>query len=507
MGVFEEMRSLLQGPPSARRWSRLCAYAATSESARFVDGLLPYALHHLDRSWPDELRVADRAWLAAVLEDAPAPWMAMARSIQAGILDDERSWQWTFDEGRELDAFVAPLGEERWTRLFEEGFLSSATDLFMNEQGLGQGGARALVASDLATQLRSLRVHDEGDVVRELLLGLARRDMTLELEVLGLSGAVMDDEFSRELDAFAERSRLRTVQLRSANSSMEGEDLHWPVLVRQLEGLDLYESHMPEMLPAICALPFQRLRSLNLGDADAPKELVDVLIASTWLDGIEELDLSWSSNWEEEEFDALFVERGMPALSRLDLTAGSIGTDALSKILRGDALPRLKFLELGIADVVTSSLFEKFDAPIRSDLEFLGLGTCSMSGGLIDIIEKGHWARLRHIDIPNNDPDEDEILYIFGAAEALKRLERLGLGENELDDDALVHAASALALPELVHLDLRNNNLTDEGAKRLARCAPLAQLEVLDVRYNRLSEEGVEALRASEVLAECAIVS
>ena len=61
VGVFEEMRSLLQQEPSARRWARLCAWAMTAESTQFVDELLPYAIHHLDRSWPDELRVADRA--------------------------------------------------------------------------------------------------------------------------------------------------------------------------------------------------------------------------------------------------------------------------------------------------------------------------------------------------------------------------------------------------------------------------------------------------------------
>lgn len=225
-----------------------------------------------------------------------------------------------------------------------------------------------------------------------------------------------------------------------------------------------------------------------------------------WRRGLVELDLSWAAGVVEEgSFESLFDGGEMPALRRLDLTASPIGREVLGRILTGASLPRLTHLELGIADVVTGMFFTELDAPLNPALEFLGLGTCTISDALQEIIEKGHWSNLRHLDIPNNDPEPEQVAWLLGAHAHLPRLERLGLGENELSGEALVGAIRGLTLPDLVHLDLRNNNLDDDAAAALAELEVLSQLEVLDVRYNRVGPAGVEALLASEVLAECEI--
>ncbi len=501
MGVFEEMRSLLQQEPSARRWARLCAWAMSAESAQFVDELLPYARHHLDRSWPDELRVADRAWLGRVLEGAPAPWLAMARRIQAGTLYDESSWQWTFDEGRELDAFVAPLGEERWTQLIEGGFLSGAVDLFVHEQDLGGGGARALLASDVIGRLGALSVKDHNDVVTELLHGLARGPERPRLTTLGLNGLDLDGLAMRELDAFAARSGLERLELRSSHSN--GPEFQWPELMKSLRGLDLYESMLGDFLVELVKLPFANLESLNIGDAGVEGEVLRAMADASWSDQLITLDLSWSSGIDEDAFENLFDEGRMPALRRLDLMASSVSKSVLERILTGQSLPGLTHLELGIADDVTSFLFTDMDKPLCPSLHFLGLGTCSMSDVFEEIIEKGHWSNLRDLDVPNNDTEVAHVAWLLEAHEHLPRLERLGLGENELPGEGVVRAVSGLTLPALTHLDLRNNNIDDDAASALAELEVLTQLEVLDLRYNRITSDGVETLLASEHLAEC----
>lgn len=62
MSVFGDIRSLLQEPPSAQGWDKLCALFERAPESVAREQLLPYVRAHLERHWPHELRSWNKSW-------------------------------------------------------------------------------------------------------------------------------------------------------------------------------------------------------------------------------------------------------------------------------------------------------------------------------------------------------------------------------------------------------------------------------------------------------------
>lgn len=62
MSAFGDIRSLLQEPPSAQGWQKLCALFERAPESVAREQLLPYVRAHLDRHWPHELRSWNKSW-------------------------------------------------------------------------------------------------------------------------------------------------------------------------------------------------------------------------------------------------------------------------------------------------------------------------------------------------------------------------------------------------------------------------------------------------------------
>lgn len=67
MPVFGDIRSLLQEPPSSQGWEMLCALFERAPESMAREQLLPYVRAHLERHWPQELRVWNKSWTRRVI--------------------------------------------------------------------------------------------------------------------------------------------------------------------------------------------------------------------------------------------------------------------------------------------------------------------------------------------------------------------------------------------------------------------------------------------------------
>src|SRR5690606_25798043 len=96
-GWFGELRSALARAPSERAWRALCEVLERGDVARLEAEQLPYVLSCLER-WPDALKIAPARWVEARLTGAPAPWLAIAMTLD---LSEQRL------DVAELDALVS----------------------------------------------------------------------------------------------------------------------------------------------------------------------------------------------------------------------------------------------------------------------------------------------------------------------------------------------------------------------------------------------------------------
>lgn len=91
--------------------------------------------------------------------------------------------------------------------------------------------------------------------------------------------------------------------------------------------------------------------------------------------------------------------------------------------------------------------------------------------------------------------DGGMIARLLGAAQPLRRCERIDLNSNELGCDGVAALAGALtqaAVPALTHLFLHHNRIADRGALALAH-ARLPRLRVLMLQHNEIGDAGLDA--------------
>ena len=93
---------------------------------------------------------------------------------------------------------------------------------------------------------------------------------------------------------------------------------------------------------------------------------------------------------------------------------------------------------------------------------------------------------------------------VLALSRSLPALAELGLGENDLGDDAVAALAGLDHRGGLEVLDLSNNAVTDHGAQLLARSTTLGRLRWLRLDGNPIGNEGVEALLRSSTLTSLA---
>lgn len=199
VALFGELRSLLQGAPSASKWERLCALCVQVPSAQFLSQWAEYIRAHTC-DWPDALMRAPRSWCAQAAkgDDDALALLHIARDVSFHVtspLSEARMAHW-----------IASGVWGQWTRVHIKGPLiprpqlkglwasTALTHLTLSKTALGWTLVEAL-AQDLGDTLMSLVIQHEhlGDERGMMLCEMDARPQTLDLTNNRLSDSFVED--------------------------------------------------------------------------------------------------------------------------------------------------------------------------------------------------------------------------------------------------------------------------------------------------------------------------
>ncbi len=292
---------------------------------------------------------------------------------------------------------------------------------------------------------------------------------------------------------------LRRLRLREPPEACPVEELEIFGAMRRAGALDLCgRSWLPELralglresgigvqgTKALAAVPFRRLRSLDLHGAAIRDSGAKALAEASWLPGLRWLELG-ANQLSEVGLGAL-----LPALKleHLSLRANSK--------LAGQLAPLAALEGLNHLGVATSWQLEDL-GPLRPLLE--GAHSLDLSNpkqpidqAAVDALASFDLSRLNVLRM--NTTRMAGLATALLANPTLGRLRRLSLRGASLQD-AEVHALVGSAAQGLVELDLSGNRLTDAGALALAEWPGRRHVTHLSLDDNRrIKEVGLRAL-------------
>ncbi|MBY0230206.1 MAG: TIGR02996 domain-containing protein [Gemmataceae bacterium] len=260
-------------------------------------------------------------------------------------------------------------------------------------------------------------------------------------------------------------ARLRVLNLSASGIGGPGlSSLRMPDALPGLRSLDLSRNHLADadLVPLLLTPVLPRLRELALGHNNLGDGAAALLAQSPLLDGLESLDLRANRSMSLAPLAAC---GRLGRLRRLDLSQARCAPPALEELAR--SLPALEELHLD-----------------RCELRDDGAKALLRGDGL---------PMLRTLSLGRNLlGDEGAIALGSGRARPWRAAQ---LANNFIGPRGAEGLADAEALARLEELGLDNNTIGDDGARSLAWSRNLGRLRLLDVGRNGLTEEGKDALR------------
>jgi hypothetical protein len=330
---FGELRSLLQQAPSEALWEQICALVFPAKWEKAADQWLPYAEDHLDRSWPDVLRVWPERWRGR--KAAPRATQ-LVRHCEVD------------PKARSLETFLGAL--ERIKPPLTSLDLSYYPQLSEEERG------RLFAVIGSLEQLRRLRL----GIARQQVMGaLLESGVVRRLEALELHGETLDKPGVRALCASDQLGLLRELAL-------EGE-----ALTAQSYAF-IAASPLPAQLESL-SLRWSRLAGEQMGPPSRDESSGLWRLAQAEWPALERLDLLNTSC--DRRVGALLARA--PALRTLHMSVDFLRADALVGALEGVSALR----ELALSDILDrgdeEGLVGLFGLPGLAGLEVLTVGGAS----------------------------------------------------------------------------------------------------------------------------------
>jgi hypothetical protein len=418
---FGELRSLLQQPPSAQVWEALCKLVFPARWEKTADQWLPYAQDHLDRHWPDELRLVPLKWAA---RKRPPSALQLARHLRyTGSPSD-------------ITALVDMLA------------LARPPLTALHTGNVGADVAAQLLEACANPQLRELELGacKMSDVSSAALAAL---DALATVEALKLSNAPISDNALGGLLTSPKLAGLRRLSMhwqRSSSAQALGATLCR--VAERLDSLELSYNKHPDpaaLAPALGRASWPALRSLYICGVDTDAAGISALLAAT------------------------------PALRALALRDDKLDGDAVSAITSSAAsLDHLNLTYLqGAAAELAALLLSARCAELRS-LELFSVQLDEVGG---EAIWRGQTSQtLERLGLRGPRLGEGAWRALEGAR--LPRLRALDVFGGELDD-AATSALARAELPALTLLDLSHATLSDGALAALERAPWRAQVTLI----------------------------
>lgn len=512
---FGELRSLLQGPPSASRWEALWRWFERAQlQPHERSEALSYARDHLKR-WPDLYRVA------SFCDPAPSTALesplSLLKVLHLDALTSKAAQAWQDAPLEQLHAlhlgadiaaiagprcglFEAPMHLSDGPYLIKPGRLKALAALI---QQRAWSSLRELWISGAA-----LRLDDLEPLTLKPPSTMSWLERLEHLERLAMPYNSLRAEGCSWL------SRLALPALRALNLT---ENELSPIALKALSRApwwsqlrELEMSHNPSAdalveLLTLDASPSRQLRALSLRSGALTASGLEQLVTlrSDQLSSLEHLDLLNNDLAEAPALMTLLAGTSSSSLKSLQLGRVQLGLDQLETLSRSMHWTHLEALGLrsswlsipGAELLAAASSFES--------LRVLDLGHCALGASGAEALSAAPWLnQLTRLSLGSNHIMASGLDALTQALPSRGPLTALDLAYNDLGDGGMFSIMDWPALSHVERLSLAYNKIGPRGARWLAKSDVLGSLEALDLRGNPLGLEGAIALSDAPWLSQ-----
>jgi Ran GTPase-activating protein (RanGAP) involved in mRNA processing and transport len=210
---------------------------------------------------------------------------------------------------------------------------------------------------------------------------------------------------------------------------------------------------------------------------------------------------------------ALIDSPCMSSLRRLDLSANRIDADHVARMANVD-MPELESLDLsgpkinpyywcvGVQPILDTGASAWANSSNAKRLKRLRLSNCHLAdAALAAVFCSSQFRVLTELDLSHSSFTAAGISQAMPGSPLWRTLNRLGLNDSRLDDDAMEALAEVVHAPALRAVELRYNSIGPRGAAALANWPVLANVWQLDLHDNVLGDGGLVALAQSPNLS------
>ncbi len=320
MTTFGELRSHLQGEPTAKRWTIACAALDGFPEDALDDQIIPY-VNGAAKRWPDALRVAPESWVRRTLDGAHLAFWPVVRAIDLS---------YNYLDAREV------------LRLLNSERLAEVTILNLDSNRIGPKGCEALARAPGLSRLRELRLsfNGIGDGGLQTLCGA--RDFP-QLDVLDL-----ENNDLRTCKGMPKASFLGGLtELSLAHNHISGRWLAALLTTPSAptwRRIDLAHTRVNDLaIDALCGRDDLELESLDLSCSAVTSAGVTMIAQWVGAATLKNLRLE-SLNIGDAALMALADSGHLTELETLNVSRTDVTAEALIRVASSGALPRLKKL-------------------------------------------------------------------------------------------------------------------------------------------------------------------
>lgn len=247
-----------------------------------------------------------------------------------------------------------------------------------------------------------------------------------------------------------------------------------------------------------------RLRNLRGLDLGWNKELgprsVELILASSWCDRLELLDLGWTATGDEGASLIASTDR-LENLGKLNLSNTGIGPTGARDLADSSTLARLgltKF-DFSLNDDIDSGGNARFlRSPVMARVEAVDLHG-AIDAELADaFLQSDSLGAMKSLVFGNSYTIDSASLRRLSRWHGLSGLDSLTFVLSGLNDEQLKTLANSPRLGDLKSFCLSETEVTDDGVERFCRCPAWRGLEWFGIDRNALTERSVRAILAAE---------
>ncbi len=324
--------------------------------------------------------------------------------------------------------------------------------------------------------------------------GLAKVKQLSQIEELDLSSAEIT---AADLTALLRSKHLTNLKTLNVASNAIGDAgaaalASWPGLAR-LESLDVSSCDLQtEGVRVLATSPrIANLTRLRAG-RNQGGEAHSLLLTTPYLKRLQELELR---GIELDRRAALCLNSAVfkPTLTHFDLNSATFTDDAFERFANCP-LPVLRRLTLNNVNLRLPAASQLAKASFTATLEELYLDNCHLGMASANFFYQGKFPRLKTLNVSRNRIERYGIEMLAGRARAFPALTNLGLCDNRLGPNAVVHLAASKLLANLTDVDLSGNKIGVIGALALANSKHLKKLTSLVVDEKAVTKKGKTAL-------------